>query len=188
MLQHNFKVLMKRILVQYLPVVSHLTGVNQHIIHQYTADMSRKSVVVKQCALVNEWYNHMFIPQVPLGVHLKDENKLNDMVDILDELHKYVPMVKTTETFDTAGPSGSWEVAEIDVCHFHHILIGGDQLTVARVRGSQRARRNSNNGKSRFEGFVPVIEDWHTKMCAMKVSVCALVTTVCLVQLSLISP
>ena len=26
--------------------------------------------------------------------------KLNEMVDILDELHKYVPMVKTTEVYE----------------------------------------------------------------------------------------
>ena len=100
---------------------------------------------------------------------MKDEKKLNDMVDILLELHKYVPMTRTTEAFDIAGPGGCMEVEEIDICHFHHILLGGDQLTVARVRGSQGARRNMNNGKGRLEGLIPVIEDWHTKMCAMKV-------------------
>eukprot|EP00731_Ephydatia_muelleri_P021588 Em0014g179a len=79
----NFKVLMKRILVHYLPAVSHLADVNQHITHEWTAHMSMKSVVA------------------PLGVYLKDENKLNEMVDILDQLHKYVPMVKTTEVYET---------------------------------------------------------------------------------------
>ena len=100
---------------------------------------------------------------------MKDENKLNEMVDILDELHKYVPMVKTTEVYETAGPRGCMETAEIKMCHIHHILFGGDQLTVARVRGSQDSHYNSNNGRRRLEGFIPVIEDWHTKMCAMKV-------------------
>ena len=71
-------------------------------------------------------------------MYLKDENKLNEMVDILDELHKYVPMVKTTEVYETAGPSGCMETAEINMCHFHHIL-----MTVARVRGSQDSRYNS---------------------------------------------
>ena len=42
----NFKVLMKRILVHYLPAVSHLADVNQHITHEWTAHMSMKSVVV----------------------------------------------------------------------------------------------------------------------------------------------
>ena len=42
----NFKVLMKRILVHYLPAVSHLADVNQHITHGWTAHMSMKSVVV----------------------------------------------------------------------------------------------------------------------------------------------
>ena len=48
---HNFKVLMKRILVHYLPAMSHLTDVNQHITHQWTANMSMKSVVVSYAGM-----------------------------------------------------------------------------------------------------------------------------------------
>ena len=108
--------------------------------------------------------------QVTLGVYLKNEKKLSDMVDILHDLHKYVPMMRTTEFCDIAGPSGGcMGVEEINICHFHHILLGRDQLIVARVCGSQCARKNMRNGRGCLKGLIPVIEDWHTKMCAMKV-------------------
>ena len=47
----NFKVLMERILVHYLPAVSHLADVNQHITHEWTAHMSMKSVVVSYACM-----------------------------------------------------------------------------------------------------------------------------------------
>ena len=59
------------------------------------------------------------------------------------------------------------DITEID--HFHHILFGGDQLTCARARGAQRIRQNAVTVQSRLEGFVPVIEDWHTKACLLEV-------------------
>ena len=42
---------------------------------------------------------------------------------------------------------------------------GGDQLTAARVRSSQKVRCNSHRGCDRLEGLVPVVEDWHAKGC-----------------------
>ena len=46
-LKNNFKVLMKRILVQHLPALAPIrSSMNQHIIHEFTSDMSRKSSVV----------------------------------------------------------------------------------------------------------------------------------------------
>ena len=62
------------------------------------------------------------------------------------------------------------EHLSLKVDHFHHILLGGDQLTVARVRGAQRIRNNSENGRACLEGFHAVAEDWHTKLCYLKVS------------------
>ena len=46
------------------------------------------------------------------------------------------------------------------------------QLTVARIRDNQGVQLNAENGEEaeRLEGIVPVIEDWHAKMCYMKVS------------------
>ena len=46
---------------------------------------------------------------------------------------------------------------------------GGDQMTAARARGSQRVRSNSERGKDRLEGLQPVVEDWHAKVCLLGV-------------------
>lgn len=91
------------------------------------------------------------------------------MVDILEELHKYVPTKQTTKEFDVVHSDEDVEHISIEVDHFHHILLGGDQLTVARVRGAQRIRNNSESGTACLEGFIPVAEDWHTKLCYLKV-------------------
>lgn len=48
---------------------------------------------------------------------------------------------------------------------------GGDQMTCARVRGSQRIRSNSERGVDRLQGVVPVTEDWHAKQCFLEVGV-----------------
>lgn len=58
---------------------------------------------------------------------------------------------------------------ELKVHHFHHILLGGDHVTVARVRGAQRMRQNSESGQRRLQGFIPVIEDWHAKVVLLGV-------------------
>ena len=106
-----------------------------------------------------------------MGVILKNETVINEMVEILDSIHKYVPTKRTTQEFDV--PHGDEvtgiEHVSVQVDHFHHILLGGDQLTVARIRGAQSVRNNSENGRSCLGGFIPVVEDWHTKMCYLKV-------------------
>ena len=61
---------------------------------------------------------------------LKNENVLNDMVDIVDELHKYIPKATSVQTFQVNGGS---EVFTLNIDHFYHIGIGGDQLTAARI-------------------------------------------------------
>ena len=49
----------------------------------------------------------MFV-QIPLGVLLRNENKTDDMIEIVEELHQYVP--------------------ELDGRH-ESVFIGGNQLT-----------------------------------------------------------
>lgn len=99
---------------------------------------------------------------------LKNENKTDEMVDILDILHKYVPSERSTQNYLVA-PN---EVFSMQLDHFSHVLIGGDQLTAARIRGAQRVRGNSDNGRDRLEGLVPVVEDWHAKVCFLQVRIC----------------
>ena len=89
---------------------------------------------------------------------------------LIDELHKYVPTKQTIEEFEVVYSEDKIEHLSLKIDHFQHILLVGDQLTVARIRGYQRMRNNSENGRACLEGFLPVVEDWHTKMCCMKVS------------------
>ena len=56
---------------------------------------------------------------------------------------------------------------------YHQILLGGDQLTVARARGSVAVRADHIahvcSRRDRLEGLLPVVEDWHAKQCLLKV-------------------
>lgn len=47
--------------------------------------------------------------------------------------------------------------------------VGGDQMTVSRVRGMRRIRSNSARGKDRLEGLYPMVEDWHAKVIFLEV-------------------
>lgn len=91
---------------------------------------------------------------------MKNENKGDDMVEIMSHLHQYVPSYKhAKKTYQTS-------VGELQVSqdHLTKILIGGDQLTAARGRGAKRARANSLSEVTRLEGIIPVAEEWHVKL------------------------
>ena len=114
--------------------------------------------------------------QVPLGIILKSEISHADMIAILEDLHKYVPMV-TSVTKTSVTVEGEVEDCSITEDHFHRILLGGDQLTAARVRGAQRIRSNSERSLDRLEGFEPTSEDWHAKGILLAVCINFLMTT-----------
>ena len=59
---------------------------------------------------------------------------------------------------------------KVEIDYFHPILFGGDQMTCVRIRGAQGIRENAISGRARFEGVVPVVEDWHAKVCFMQVT------------------
>ena len=104
--------------------------------------------------------------QIPLGVLLHNENKLDEMGKILAHYMKLVPTVEAEGHLRL--PNGS--VIDFDDTRFSSILFGGDQLTVARIRGTQALRDTQARRVDRFEGVVPVVEDWHSRMTLMKVS------------------
>ena len=60
----------------------------------------------------------------------------------------YVPTVKTVHNVDITKSEDSSETISVQADFFHNILLGGDQLTCARVRGSQRIRENATNGSA----------------------------------------
>lgn len=111
---------------------------------------------------------HIFMTymQIPLGVLPKDENKLEDMVCILEHLHEYIPKLEQERTVEGI-PFGDEDVLRDQ--KFHRVLLGGDQLTVARARSCQRGRGNSDTGLSKLSGVIPVAEDWHTAVILLTV-------------------
>ena len=81
------------------------------------------------------------------------------MVDILAHISDYIPTVASSREVTL---SNGKKVLE-DQSVMHSILLGGDQLTAARVRAAQDAKANGQTSYKRYEGVVPVFEDWHSK-------------------------
>ena len=75
----------------------------------------------------------------------KNEAKHDDMKAIMQTIQKY---------------KGAYSGA---------ILSGGDQLTCERQRCSKFHVMDGDNPDDRFDHIEPVIEDWHTLMCYLKV-------------------
>ena len=70
--------------------------------------------------------------QVPLGVQLKNESKYEDMVLVMEELHKYVPMNVHVKKVQFEGKEVTEEEQQL-----YPLCVGGDQLSVARY-GEQK--------------------------------------------------
>ena len=113
-------------------------------------------------------FHHYQYTQVPLGVQLKNENVIEDMVEIMTEVQKYVRIPAISQSVDVEVAGESTVTVKAD--HFHNILFGGDQLTVARARGAQHVRENFIDGIGRLEGLIPVCEDWHARVTLLSVS------------------
>ena len=111
----------------------------------------------KQNSIITE---ELCIHQVPLGLLLKNENKTEEMVEILEELHKqYVPISGSTK--DTK----SVKIVE-------KVLFGGDQLTEERARNATDGRSDGDSEYERLEGLIPKVEDWHAKRILYQVLQC----------------
>lgn len=104
--------------------------------------------------------------QVPLGILLHNENKVDDMCKILEKSQKYVPTIVKQQT--TLLPNG--EPFTSDCTEMWQVLFGGDQLTVARCKGAAAIRSSHLTASERLEGVIPVLEDWHSRMTFLKVS------------------
>ena len=78
---------------------------------------------------------HFFLVIESRYLWLKNENGIDDMVDILDTLHQYVPKHTITQTIDVPTRGGCSRKVDIQSHHFHHILVGGDYLTAAWIQG-----------------------------------------------------
>ena len=84
---------------------------------------------------------------------------MEGMIEIMRILHGYVPTKRCDRTYIYEGREITIPKAIV-----HAILLGGDQLTAARARGAKKAKVNSVDPELRFEGLIPVAEDWHTRL------------------------
>jgi len=96
-----------------------------------------------------------------------NENRIDEMAEILDQVHKYVP-TQSYEVTTNLVDDGE-EIVHTDY-NFHQIACTGDQLTVARQRTAKAVRHHSEDELDRLEGLVPSVEDWHTKQLLVKVN------------------
>lgn len=87
------------------------------------------------------------------------------MLDILDHVQHYVPSRATVS--EVVHPNGAVETVHDK--QFLTSLIGGDQLTAARIRGAKLIRSDTADSELRLHGLHPAIEDWHAKICLMEV-------------------
>ena len=104
------------------------------------------------------------------------------MIDILLSLQKYV--LRLPATTDIPSPGGT-TVCEVDNSEVRKILfgkcyyinpayimqnvIGGDQLTASRIRGSKRVRKKSYSTLQHLQAFIPCVKDWHARVCLLGV-------------------
>lgn len=103
--------------------------------------------------------------KVPLGIVQHNENKIDEMTKIMDIIHSYVPSV--AQVNHRILPNG--DILDEERHFFHKTLLGGDQLTVARARGSKAIRGDHDSNQQRLDGLLPTVEDWHAKQCLLKV-------------------
>ena len=92
-----------------------------------------------------------------------------DTMKILEHVQAYSPSKEVERKFAVPGKTGPEATITIKDKQYAMTLIGGDQLTVARMRGAQKIRGNSETSEERFDGVLPIAEDWHAKMCFMEV-------------------
>ncbi|XP_064386162.1 uncharacterized protein LOC135334762 isoform X4 [Halichondria panicea] len=147
-LKEELGILVSRIIVCYLGEFKNdAKHISRHIASEYKKEMSSKSKTV------------------PFGVLLLNENKLDEMSQILDTYMDRVP----TEASEGLMTLPNGDAVLVNNTMFLKTLFGGDQLTVARIRGAQALRDTHSDPADRFEGIAPVIEDWHSRMTLMKV-------------------
>lgn len=101
-----------------------------------------------------------------MGVLLHNENKLDEMNQILAHFMQFVPTL--SKEGELSLPNGG--TLSYDDTEFFKLLLGGDQLTAVRIRGTQALRVTQDEAVDRLEGLIPVAEDWHSRMAVVDVS------------------
>ena len=93
----------------------------------------------------------MCLTQVQLGHLEKDENKSEEMLQILQHCHaEYVPLDQESNVL-------------------HKINLGGDHLTVERATSAVNAVADSDEAHERLEGIILKHEEFHCEMNFLQV-------------------
>ena len=100
------------------------------------------------------------------------------MVSILECLQRYAPTLQAVDSF--IDPETN-EAVTITSQQTHWLLIGGDQLTVERIIGCRRSRSNADVDSDKLKEFIPVVEDWYSKVAILKVCmlICRVIYLAC---------
>ena len=106
----------------------------------------------------------LYYMQAPLGIIMKNENIVAEMIEIMDEAQTYVPFEDIERVDETTNEKYSSHLV-------HKIVFGGDQLTRKRAETAIKCRKNSSSPKMRLDGLLPVCEDWHAKKVLLEVCV-----------------
>ena len=106
-----------------------------------------------------------YVFQVPLGILHHNENRVDEMSQIMDHIHQYVP----SKSVYNSRTLSNGDVFDQNNQFFHRTLFGGDQLTVARARGGIAIRQDHDVIEQNLDGLLQVVEDWHAKQCLLKV-------------------
>lgn len=92
-----------------------------------------------------------------MGVVQKNEQYNDQMVDICQFLHKYVPGHDDNEEKSSSSPV--------------KVLSGGDYLTFERHKSAQSSMANGRTASSRLEGLIPKMEEFHNQSELLKVCI-----------------
>lgn len=112
---------------------------------------------------------HVITQQVPLGILMKNEICYKNMIDIVLHHQKYVPRISSTSEF--SSDVSNIDPVPVDTTTFHRVVFGGDQLTTARMRGSQLDRVTSDTGVDKLKGVILAFENWLAKVLFLQVSI-----------------
>ena len=102
---------------------------------------------------------------MPLGVLPYNE----DMIKALEHIQQYAPSKEVEQELIFPHQTGQETVVKFVEKKYQTTIVSGDQLTVSRIRGSQKIRGNSDTSEQRLDRLLPVSDDWHSKMCFMEV-------------------
>lgn len=123
-------ILIARTLTKHMPLFRKFGGgLERHLVHEWYSKMSPRSEVVN---VINFIYRtpmrSAYIPRsvyvipiqwIPFGILLKSETKYEDMLGIMDHLHRYVPTV----TLDYSYVDLESTEIVVPVNHIHQIMV-----------------------------------------------------------------